>query len=119
MKRTPIRKVSKKRAGQNRLYAMLRPRYLNDHPWCQIFMMRFGLKEEDIKQYNGAYKETTNDGMNYWKIVPLATEIHHTKKPKSTYLCDQSTWLSACREQHEWVENNKGKARELGLLQNI
>lgn len=51
--------------------------------------------------------------------IPKSTEIHHTKKPKATYLNDESTWLAVCREMHEKIENNKAWARSKGYLQNI
>jgi hypothetical protein len=119
MKRTPIKRVSKKRAQANREYSNKRKDYLIAHPWCQIFMKRYGIDEAVVKANNGVYPEVTYGGMVHWKRVPFANQIHHTKKPKQTYLNVVETWLSACQEQHEWVENNKSKARELGLLENI
>lgn len=48
--------------------------------------------------------------------TPRATEIHHTRKPKCKYLNDESTWLAVSRWSHEFIEQNKSVARELGLL---
>ena len=116
MKRTPIRRVSKKRAGANRLYAKLRKEYLEMHPWCQIFLRRFSIDEPLVAYSNGAYSEVTPEGNVHWFKVPLATEIHHSRSPKKTYLNDTTTWFSACREQHEWIKLNQSQARLQGLL---
>jgi hypothetical protein len=77
------------------------------------------LDEDAVIRMNGVYHEISYEGYVHWKSVPLATTIHHTKKPKQTYLNAVETWLSACWEQHEWVESHKNRARELGLLENI
>lgn len=115
LKRTPIRRVSKKRAKANRTYAALRRDYLIEHPFCQIYIKRFGLNEGEIIKMNGAYREV-NCGFVYWKMVPMAYEIHHTKHPKWKYLNDTSTWLSACRDMHMWAHNHPSEAREKGCL---
>lgn len=114
----PMPKKTAARAREDREYARKKKAYLELHPFCQIYIKRFGLNEADIIMMNGAYCETTFGGMRHWKTVPLATQIHHTKKPKCKYLNDISTWLSACFDQHDWVENHKDLARQLGLLCN-
>lgn len=111
--RMRIRKVSPKRAKENRKYTLARLRYLSEHPYCQIFIRRHGLDEYYVFRNGGVVYSR-----GYWLAVPKATEIHHSKKPKCKYLLDESTWFSCCREQHEWVENHKSEARQLGLLQN-
>lgn len=47
-----------------------------------------------------------------------ATEVHHTAK-RGKNLNNVETWLPVCRPCHDWIEDNKSKARELGLLRNI
>lgn len=119
MRRAPIRRVSKKRSSALGVYAKLRKLYLLAHPWCQIYMKRCGIDEAVVKAHNGVYPEVDSNGITHWIRVPFATTIHHTKKPKQTYLNDVATWLSGSWVQHEWVENNKAEARKLGLLHNI
>ncbi len=82
-------------------------------------MRRYGIDEAIVHAHNGVYPEVDSNGITHWIRVPFATTIHHTKKPKQTYLNDTTTWLSASWPQHEWVENNKSQARLQGLLQNI
>lgn len=40
MKRTPLRKVSKKRAKEMKTYSALRKHFLSDHPTCAVFPYR-------------------------------------------------------------------------------
>lgn len=49
----------------------------------------------------------------------VATHPHHVKGRLGTNLCDTSTWLSSCNGtgHPEWIHNNPGKARAIGLLQ--
>lgn len=115
--RKPIRKVSVKRAKANALYSKLRKQFLEEHPYCQWWLSWHGFTQDDVDDLG--YIET-NLGFNMQKIpVPKATEIHHMKKPKQTYLNDTSTWMAVSRQGHEWIENNKAEAREKGFLFNI
>ena len=95
LKRTPLRRVSKKRAKQNRLYAVLRKEYLVAHPRCKVC--------ED-KQH-----------------VPVraATEIHHMNKRHGERLNDMSMWLPVCHTCHMVIEHAKKDAREVGYLMDI
>lgn len=114
IRRTPLRRVSKKRKQAMVEYRRRRLAFLSAHPYCQVWLMENGIKESDAR--TGGY---IKDG-GFWVIpVPASTEIHHTKKPKATYLNDESTWLAVCREMHDKIEMNKSWAREKGYLQNI
>lgn len=76
-----------------------------------------------MENYLSEVRVIENNGIGQTKavifMVPAATEIHHTRKPKATYLNDERTWLAVCREMHEKIEQNKSWARERGYLQNI
>lgn len=100
-KRTRIKKQSKKREAEARVYAKKRKAFLAAHPYCEAHV--------SISVY-----ENPNAGIP--SVWPLSTEIHHMKKPRCKYLNDESTWLAVCRKSHEWIENNKADARTLGLL---
>lgn len=101
-KRMP--KVTPKRAKANREYSVRRKVFLLAHPQCMAW--------EAIRHY--AWQNLYNITMP--AVRPLATEIHHMKKPKSKYLNDESTWLAVSRWGHEFIEQNKSIARKLGLL---
>lgn len=88
-KRTPIKQRSTKRAAQERQYSSKdRPEYLAAHPVCEI-------------QVAGCTYE--------------ATEVHHKKGRIGTLLNDKSYFCAACRNCHDWAENNPKEAKEKGV----
>lgn len=88
MKRSPLRRISKKQQERLRTYYPLRKQYLKDHPTCDL-------------------------------CDNAATDIHHTKKPRATYLNAVETWMGLCRICHSRIENDKAWARENGYLESI
>jgi hypothetical protein len=73
----------------NSEYSKLRKSHLGSFPMCQA------------KIYNCTLK---------------STDIHHMKG-RGEYHLDTSTWLSLCRNCHEWIERNPENALELGFSQ--
>lgn len=113
-KRKRINSVSKKRSEALRIYAKKRRAFLAKRRLCQAY--------DRIVFWAGKNAMRSSLALDTWYEVPfdrtpLATEIHHTKKPRSKYLNDESTWLAVCRWSHNWIENNKSTARQVGLLQ--
>lgn len=92
MKRTPLRRVSKKKAKDNRLYTQLRKTFLGLNPYCQA-----NLPPETVF------------------CTHYATECHHVFK-RGKYLNVTSTWLALCRNCHQWITDHPGQARTLNLL---
>jgi hypothetical protein len=86
-----IPQVSAKKKKQDAEYLKLRGKFLTENPMCEI----------------GVPGCTRN-----------ATDVHHTKggDERSIYYLIQSTWLSTCRNCHNWVHNFPQKARLLGFL---
>ncbi len=117
MKRTPLRRVSKKRAKANSEYAKRRIAFLHEHPFCQFHLAEWCLTEDDVSRVDARVRNP--DSMLFGRYVPWATEIHHMKKPKSRYLNDESTWMAVSRAGHNWIENNKAEARKRGYLYDI
>ena len=39
----------------------------------------------------------------------------YSKKGRGKYLLDTSTWLSVCRNCHNWIETHPEDAKELGF----
>lgn len=89
MKRTPLRRVSKKREKENRIYRTLRKQYLSEHPECEMPECR-----------------------------RAATDIHHKNK-RGKNLNKVDTWMALCRPCHTLIENNKSWARENNYLADI
>jgi hypothetical protein len=86
-----IPQVSAKKQKQDVEYSKLRTRFLTEKPMCSI----------------GVLGCTRN-----------ATDVHHTKggDERSIYYLIQSTWLSTCRNCHNWIHLNAEKARIMGWL---
>lgn len=77
-----MRKVSKKRAKDNKTYSKLYWPWREKHPYC----VRCGIGGLD------------------------GAPPHHMKLPRSKYLNDTSTWLSVCHNCHEWIGENPEEA---------
>lgn len=90
-RRKPMRKVSKKRAGQNREYSKLRKQFLEEHPWCEVILFFTGM-------------------------ILRASDIHHIDKRNGKRLLDTSKWLAVSRNGHDWIHANPKLARERGWL---
>jgi hypothetical protein len=90
MKKSYIKKVSKKMGKTTRSYSKQRIEFLLNNPMChaKIFNCTLG-----------------------------STEIHH-KKGRDKYHLDIDTWLAVCRNCHNWIEHNPEEAIELGYSQN-
>ena len=84
-----IKKVSDKRAVENKIYTELRKAFLllPENQVCPI------TKQE-------------------------ATEIHHaySGKDRAKYFLDTTTWIAVSRDGHNWIHANPKEARELGYL---
>lgn len=89
----PLRRVSKKRAVENREYAKVRAVYLLEHPLCA------GCKLRGQRQYT-------------------ATQIHHVKGRTGRLLIDSRHFMGLCEDCHSFVHASPRRARELGMLAN-
>lgn len=105
--RKPMKKVSKKRGAALKEYAKRRRRFLKERPWCEAWTaIYFYHKKHGIDMPSDAPR-----------TCPPSSEIHHTKKPRNKYLNVESTWLAVSRWSHDFIENHKSIARQIGLLQ--
>lgn len=89
MKKTPLRKVSKKQSKRLTEYAWAKKKYMEDHPYCESHM-GFG---EVIK----------------------ATQLHH-KKGRGIYLADPSYFAALCSACHSFIHEHPNWARDAGWL---
>ena len=69
-------------------YKKLRIAFLQQFPMCQARIHNCQLKSTDVHHMKGRYKE---------------------------YVLDPSTWLSVCRNCHNWIEQNPEDSYELGF----
>jgi hypothetical protein len=86
LRRTPLKRVSKKHQAELVIYRKLRAEYLQNHPTCAFV----GCSSQ-------------------------ATDVHHVCK-RGKNLNNVETWRALCRECHMYVENNKSWARLNGWL---
>jgi hypothetical protein len=78
---------SAKREVLDKLYSRLRKKYLEANPYC-------------VGRIAGC--------------TGKSTDIHH-KKGRGKHYLEQETWISVCRNCHQWIENNPHDAKLLGL----
>ena len=123
----PLRRVSKKRARQNRIYDKKRVAFLAMHPICQVWLQEHGWLEKvpffhqrDTVWFraneSGSKIQASKDELIARYNAPLSTEIHHVNKRRGEMLNDERYWLAVCRENHDKIEGNKRWARERGYL---
>lgn len=93
LKRTPLRRVSKKRAKELAGYRLLKAWILRVKPFCEC------------PSRNGA-----PTCMNH------ATELHHMRGRAGSNLCDERYLLPVCIECHAWIHSHTNEARKLGLM---
>lgn len=91
MKRTPLRRVSKKKKEQDARYFELRKLFLSLRPLCQVSL---DMGEKPPRQ---------------------STDIHHMAGRGKNYLAVE-TWLAVSRHWHKEIHTNPKWARAQGYL---
>jgi hypothetical protein len=86
LQRKPINKKSKKMQVIDQAYTKLRKPFMEANPMCQAA----------LHCCSGS-----------------STDVHHKKK-RGEYHLVVSTWLSVCRNCHNWIEEHPEEAIELG-----
>lgn len=89
LRKTPLRRCSKKHARELRTYFTLRADFLAKHPQCEV--ARKGI------------------------CTGRAGEVHHTRG-RGKHLNDVSSFLATCAHCHRWVHEHAGQARVLGFI---
>jgi hypothetical protein len=108
LRRTPLKRVSKKRKADMAMYSKLRKEFLERCPLCYVWWMENAADSWDY----GALCQSIRDGRG--NPCP-ATDVHHAKKRGKHYL-DVSSWLALSRENHQRIHDNPSWARANGLL---
>jgi hypothetical protein len=83
-----IKKRSVKKITQDKEYSILRKKFLEEKPYCEI------------GQINCTHH---------------STDVHH-KEYRGIHTNDVSTWISTCRSCHDWIHLNPKEARKLNFL---
>ena len=105
-RKTPMKRVSKRRQAESKEYMRLREAFLKEHDICQLWMAENNIREGDWGDRVKAF----------CMGAPRSTEIHHVNGRNGSNYLDTSTWMAVCRESHERIENNKSWARDNGYL---
>lgn len=84
--RAPLRRVSAKRAKENREYTKRRKEFLSRHRWCVVY----------------PYEP--------------ATEVHHKDGREGSLLNQEELWLAVSRRGHEFIHQHPNEARKRGWL---
>ncbi len=91
LKRTPLAKMGKDKARETRKYWPLKAAFLIEREFCEV-----PLEVHDC--------------------TIRATTVHHMKRQQGNMMNDTQWWLPTCLNGHTWIEDNKNKARALGLI---
>ncbi len=94
MKRTPLRKVSAKRAAEAKEYSKLRTKFLAEHRLCQACIILHPVAN----------------------IQARSVDVHHRFGRAGSNFLDISTWSAVCRDCHDELHAAPNKARELGFI---
>ena len=113
MKRTPLKKVSKKRAGQNNTYSKLRKEFLAAHPYCQWWLAEHGLTEANVSKLGFV---TLDDAVV--ANVPTAIDIHHKRGRFGSRLNETEFWMAVSREGHDAIHKNPNYSYQKGYMIN-
>lgn len=99
MKRSQLRRVSKKHAKELNVYSALRKDYLAAHPTCEC---QFSLFEDRFV-------------VSAIKCQYVPTQIHHMAR-RGKNLNNTLTWMAVCRDHHTDIERHATAARKVGLI---
>ena len=101
MKRTPLKRKSKKIADRDRLRAVLVSEELVKRPWCEA----------------GGQVRLASDGKCGHLQRRPASELHEPKtRARGGSILNRANTVSICRECHTWVHDHPAAAHEAGLL---
>jgi len=86
LRRTPLRKVSTKRAAELKIYGPRRAAFLLNKPTCEICHIK---KSHDV---------------------------HHKAGRLAGNYLNESTWLAVCRPCHDYIHTHPSLARKQGWI---
>lgn len=112
LRRTSIRRVSSKRAKENRIYSAKRKAFLERNALCQWWLRENGSWSMANEFHYSVESVVTVDG----KKCPFATEIHHKAGRTGTNFLDESTWMAVSADGHRWIHDHPSLSRQRGYI---
>ena len=105
-RKTPMKRVSKRRQAESKEYMRLREAFLKEHDICQLWLAEHGLRESDF-----------GDRIRSFSMgCPRSTEIHHKNGRNGSNYLNTSTWMALARVSHEKIHLNPAWAYAKGFL---
>ena len=105
-RKTPMKRVSKRRQAESKEYMRLREAFLKEHDICQLWLAEHGLRESDF-----------GDRIRSFSMgCPRSTEIHHKNGRNGSNYLDTSTWMALDSRGHDKIHLNPGWAYANGYL---
>jgi len=125
-RKKPLRRVSKKRVKEMKIYSERRKAFLAAHPICQVWLKENGWRHLIGEHCDNWIKGNSTDGFTVFATssqtppteldnAPKSVEVHHRERRGKKYL-DECTWVAVSRENHIRIHNNPKWARENGWL---
>jgi hypothetical protein len=116
LKRTRLRRTSRKRAKHDDEYRVLRTIYLSAHPLDQYALAQLGFDEEEVLQ--AFFRGTA--GVGSWFLwrgqhIPPSNQVHHRNQRHGARLIDVRWFLAVSNHTHDMINNNLRLAREQGF----
>lgn len=108
LRRSPLKKQSKKRAKANKLYLAKRKAFLALRPLCEVWV---ALSNWDSERALDMKKEIFND----WRVI-YSQDVHHMAGRRGDNFLDETTWMAVSRLGHAWIHSNPSAARKMGWL---
>lgn len=114
LKRTPLRRVSKKRSRELAIYTKKRRIFLETNRACQVELDTIGMKQTDVFAVQHGKAFVGNEPPT--RIIAASTEVHHRAGRTGTNFLDESTWIAVGRDGHNKIHQNPSWARAQGYL---
>jgi hypothetical protein len=118
LRRTPLKRVSTKRAAQMKEYTRLRAEFMAARPVCEVWLSEMKWKMDHFENGHPFYtRGNLIVPAEHLLAVgaPRSEECHHIHG-RGKYYLDTSTWMAVSAEAHRRIHNRPGQARAKGWL---
>ncbi len=111
-RKTPLRRVSKKRALLNRKRADFVKWELGERPWCEA---GDAIRLHRMQSFGIEYGKRLDKGS--YACSRRSTELHEPlTRARGGDILDKYNTVAICRNCHNWIHDHPDSATKLGLL---
>lgn len=118
-RKTPLRRMGKRRQGEYKEYMRKRAIFFEKHPICQLWCDENNWADNGDGTYTDLiHGQETYDAeklMKWWR-APESNSLHHKNGRNGKNYLDESTWMACSAANHARIEANKSWARANGYL---